>query len=79
MIGKVQRVCVCCGARLPDEKRETLIQRGCGTNCGDGGILWHCPHHKPEEVIRMAGAVPKFSTGKDYRKYATENKDDERL
>lgn len=79
MIGKVQRRCCCCGLLLPDERRSDLLKRGAGTKCGDGSILWHCPHHKPDEVIAMARATPQFSTGKDYRKYAIKNRDDERL
>jgi len=66
------RTCVCCGIRLPDERREDLIKRGAGTRFGDGRVLFHCPHHKPDEVIAMANATPQFQTGKDYRKYANE-------
>ena len=67
MIGKVQRVCCVCGIRLPDERREDLIKRGAGTRFGDGRVLWHCPHHKPDEVIAMANAVPIFKRASEIK------------
>jgi len=72
MIGKVQRVCCVCGIRLPDERREDLIKRGCGTQLGTGQVLFHCPHHPADEILKMINATPIFQTGKDYRKYANE-------
>ena len=67
MIGTVQRCCVVCGIRLPDERREDLIKRGCGTQLQNGQVLFHCPHHKPYEVIAMANAVPIFKRASEIK------------
>ena len=67
MIGKVQRVCCVCGVRLPDERREDLIKRGAGTQLQTGQVLFHCPHHKPDEVIAMANAVTIFKRASEIK------------
>jgi len=65
-----QLVCCVCGCKIPYEKKEILLQRGCGTQLGTGQVVWHCrmPIHSPEQIVGMLNAVPRFVTAKEYSK-----------
>ena len=60
----VQRRCVVCGFLLPNQSRESLIDRGFAIRKGDGSCIFHCGHHQPVEVLAAMEGVPKFTISK---------------
>lgn len=72
MVGKHDPIFTCCvcGARLAVLKnREEYITKGCAVKLPDGRQLYFCPgRHSQDEVQKMIGAVPQFTTGTQYRK-----------
>ena len=58
-----------CGYRLPDDDREVLIQRGCGTILGSGQTIWHCPvpAHSILEIQTAISAQPRFQKASEIK------------
>jgi hypothetical protein len=52
------------------KNREEYITKGCAVKFPDGRQLYFCPggRHTQEEIQKMIGAVPQFTTGTQYRK-----------